>query len=334
MPFFRLFRRVRGFTLIELLVVIAIIAILIGLLLPAVQKVREAAARIQCANNLKQIVLATVNCADQHEGKLPPGLGNYPNRDGATNGGQGGLLFHILPYVEQDNVWKASLDTLPGQVSPTDGRNGGFEPTYSAWNTRAGPLFPSGVTIKTYKCPSDPTQDNGWNKCTTSYGYNGQVFGIAYPWGWGAGLRRFPAFIQDGTSNTIGITEKQVESYGDSRWSPDSGFNFWPDWGPSIWETRENSDQLEGTGPAKCKFLVRPRIGCDALNPNVTGGEGLCTGPKFGGWGGNGPNSPHSSGINAALFDGSVRFVGQGVSTQTLWAAATANAGDLLGSDW
>src|SRR5215475_11572493 len=95
-----------GLTLIELLVVIAIIAILIGLLVPAVQKVRAAAQRIQCSNNLKQITLATVNCADTNGGKLPPSIGLYPSPDTPTPGNSdGGLFLHILPYLEQDNLF-------------------------------------------------------------------------------------------------------------------------------------------------------------------------------------------------------------------------------------
>ncbi|HEY2909300.1 MAG TPA: DUF1559 domain-containing protein, partial [Gemmataceae bacterium] len=91
----------RGFTLIELLVVIAIIAILIGLLLPAVQKVREAAARMACSNNLKQMSLGTINCADTNQGRLPPSVGLYPGNTAATNQSDGGLFLHILPYIEQ-----------------------------------------------------------------------------------------------------------------------------------------------------------------------------------------------------------------------------------------
>src|SRR5262245_43769881 len=122
-----------AFTLIELLVVIAIIAILLGLLLPAVQKVREAAARLQCQNNLKQIGLAMHDYHDSNQW-LPPGYAAAQGYvDGETDTAPGwGWAAYILPYVEQDNVYRQIDFTQPVQNSPM-----------------------IQTVIKTYLCPSD-----------------------------------------------------------------------------------------------------------------------------------------------------------------------------------
>src|SRR5262249_1481552 len=128
----------RGFTLIELLVVIAIIAILIGLLLPAVQKVREAAARMSCQNNLKQLGLAMHNHHDV-VGKFP-----YTRSGGGQNRHTWALL--LLPYIEQDNVYKTYQAVIPG-VNKTDGMNN---------HTSTDPQMVAArqASVKIFLCPS------------------------------------------------------------------------------------------------------------------------------------------------------------------------------------
>jgi prepilin-type N-terminal cleavage/methylation domain-containing protein/prepilin-type processing-associated H-X9-DG protein len=143
----------RGFTLVELLLVIAIIAILVGLLLPAVQKVREAANRLSCANNLKQLGLACHNYENNH-GRLPPGyLGPMPNEElYGTNVDQiqhAGLLVYLLPYLEQENLY----NQLKIELNP---RSLG-----QAWYTDATDWQLAQTRIKLFECPSDTIAVDG-----------------------------------------------------------------------------------------------------------------------------------------------------------------------------
>jgi prepilin-type N-terminal cleavage/methylation domain-containing protein len=133
-----------AFTLIELLVVIAIIAVLIGLLLPAVQKVRQAAARMQSSNNLKQMGLAVHNISSPTNANLPPAMGSYAGSLKAS------LFYHILPYIEQDNIYKTY------QAAPDQG-------------------VPDATPIKTFIASADPS--NPGTDTHTSYSSNAAVLG-------------------------------------------------------------------------------------------------------------------------------------------------------------
>jgi prepilin-type N-terminal cleavage/methylation domain-containing protein len=324
MPLFRLLKRWRGFTLIELLVVIAIIAILIGLLLPAVQKVREAAARIQCNNNLKQMSLAVHDFHDTFK-RYPPLLGFQglqgtcanPTAGHDTGNGPpwGNVHYYILPFIEQDNFYKSTYDPNP------DGNNSC--PGYRPWINRWHP-------IKTYICPSDPSipasgigsnvEVASWidNPSLTTYAANAQVFGTVNPatgqlLAW-EGQARMPASFQDGTSNTVMFAERYgVCGYYMEQTSsgPGSGGSVWNWWG---YDSAQPAFAIYKIG-INAMFQVQPlpyTTNCDVFRPST----------------------PHTGGMQVALCDASVRGVAQSVSPTTWWAACTPAAGDQLGSDW
>jgi prepilin-type N-terminal cleavage/methylation domain-containing protein len=159
-----------GFTLIELLVVIAIIAILIGLLLPAVQKIREAANRMKCSNNLKQLALSAHNY-ESAMGVLPPGfLGNDANSPGGIDGAVTssydsqniGVIVHLLPYFEQDNLYRLLMAGVPADYLSPDKKYGAYWGYASLWNNRS-------AVIKTLLCPSD-NPSGTWDCWFATYG--------------------------------------------------------------------------------------------------------------------------------------------------------------------
>jgi prepilin-type N-terminal cleavage/methylation domain-containing protein len=349
-------RRRHGFTLIELLVVIAIIAVLIGLLLPAVQKVREAAARAKSQNNLKQIALAVHNFNDAYQGKLPAltDLGT-----GAPQGwGYNSLFFNILPYIEQDNVYRVFQKGTPSSY---------FAPTVGAART----------IIPTYLSPADSTASNGTTMtavaapaagggvaiangefATTSYAANGYVFR--------SNTGGLPRTFVDGTSNTIMFAERYqvcTPASTQTQPGPEPVYNLWAfgrNFGavaggkrpsPAAFYFIAKSGDANGattmmaptvpltpatTAPNPLTTNIPWKYGIES-NANITNYTGppyqlaprgaIACDPQF-------PQTPHVGGMLAGLGDGSVRTVAPTISQWTFAAACTPAGQETLASDW
>ncbi|HTU19140.1 MAG TPA: DUF1559 domain-containing protein [Gemmataceae bacterium] len=291
-----------AFTLVELLVVIAIIAVLVGLLLPAVQKVREAANRAQCQNNLKQIGLATQNAASTYSNELPPAYYSYPLMSGSA---VAPTTVWILPYMEQEALFQLALANLASY-------NGG-----------------SNTTIKSYQCPSDATMKSGVAAGDTpgslmSYAANGQVFGsiTSTPGSTSVGTwvckggTLISRDIPDGLSNTIFWVERLADCNGNvNRWAGQGGSST-----PLIGSTYVANNPPT---PAVCPYCspnIAPQF--NVVNANAAN----CLMYQ--------PTSGHTGAMMLSLGDASVRSINNGINAGIFNAAMIPNEGIPLGSGW
>ena len=323
----------RGFTLIELLVVIAIIAILIGLLLPAVQKVREAAARMSCQNNLKQIGLALHNYHDQAN-KLPPGCATDQPPYGTGGGWGSSWMVFLLPHIEQGNVY--SKWTFNGSSG------------YSNTNNLA---LTNNLTIKTYRCPSSPLPEiqtalangGGYTRMFVSYtGVAGSTLdsplatvGCCDTGGSGVASGGGTLFansqmklegITDGTSNTIVVGE-QSNHLRDANGAPIPGsWGALTSAGPHGWAMGTDTSAIgngNGSRTFNCttvRYMINQRGMSNSGSAGTNGNAGV-----------NIPfSSGHSGGANMLFGDGSVKFLSDSTALTTLQALAGARDGIVV----
>jgi len=306
-----------GFTLIELLVVIAIIAVLIGLLVPAVQKVREAANRTTCANNLKQFGTALHNC-DATYGYMPQHGWPWPRH--STHLTNTSVFWAMLPFLEETNLYH-SLASQSTQSS------------YYNWDSN-----PAVVPI--FVCPSDYsgiTADGmdpaGAQYNLASYAENGMVFFGHYP--------ALKSTFTDGTSNTVLIGELMALcplQAGDN--SAEAGRMVWPainltTGDPIAYWPHEDTgvpDSMMAPPGAPSIFAITyptAKSGGYFKVPQVApsvGNNGHCSPLTF--------NAGHSGVVQVVLGDASVRGITANISIATWNAALTPQGNEVMGPDW
>jgi prepilin-type N-terminal cleavage/methylation domain-containing protein len=315
--------RRRAFTLIELLVVIAIIAILIGLLLPAVQKVREAAARMQCANNLKQLALAVHNYHGARETLPPNNIYSYdPTRPNWS------WLANILPQIEQDNLYKAA-----GIGGPTP-------------NNINQSLPQIAQRVKTFLCPSDPDAWRGPRSYASNFDMLDPARGpltyevtcyranIGANWGGGppgSGLwwGTDPQWCNSDPNNSDPNTTYDGCAFGNGViWETNSPARL-TDIRDGTSNTFMIGEAMTGKDNQNSWCHMDNAIATCAYAPNA---KNPATGqdyPPDQWWNRYAFTSAHPGGVQFAMTDGSVRFISDSIPLNVFRALATRNGGEV-----